>query len=294
MIFLGSINYQISILVTFLSIVLVPLLSNSFIDFFWGFGVLTLGILHGANDLEIISKNFKGKSNHLFIKSILIYIAVVLVGVVFFFTLPALALLFFVLFSSYHFGEQHWEDRLTMSPFHFFLYIVYGAFIFFLMFSLQYESVVEVIRKISGYSLEYDFFFYSTIIIGLLLSVLMVVNKHSRPDFFKEALLLVLLGGIFYVGSLLFAFAFYFVVWHSIPSLLDQLKFLYGEMNFDSFLKYLKSSLIYWMASLVSLFLVYHYIDFEADYFMPLFFSFLAAITFPHTIVIGMMKHKNG
>ncbi len=71
-------------------------------------------------------------------------------------------------------------------------------------------------------------------------------------------------------------------------------KFLYGEMNFDSFLKYLKSSLIYWMASLVSLFLVYHYIDFEADYFMPLFFSFLAAITFPHTIVIGMMKHKNG
>ena len=147
MIFLGSINYQISILVTFLSIVLVPLLSNSFIDFFWGFGVLTLGILHGANDLEIISKNFKGKSNHLFIKSILIYIAVVLVGVVFFFTLPALALLFFVLFSSYHFGEQHWEDRLTMSPFHFFLYIVYGALIFFLMFSLQYESVVEVTKK---------------------------------------------------------------------------------------------------------------------------------------------------
>jgi hypothetical protein len=27
---------------------------------------------------------------------------------------------------------------------------------------------------------------------------------------------------------------------------------------------------------------------------MPLFFSFLAAITFPHTIVMGMMKHKNG
>ena len=47
-------------------------------------------------------------------------------------------------------------------------------------------------------------------------------------------------------------------------------------------------------ASLVSLFMVYQYVDFEADYFMPLFFSFLAAITFPHTVVIGLMKHKNG
>jgi hypothetical protein len=40
--------------------------------------------------------------------------------------------------------------------------------------------------------------------------------------------------------------------------------------------------------------MVYQYVDFEADYFMPLFFSFLAAITFPHTVVIGLMKHKNG
>ena len=50
--------------------------------------------------------------------------------------------------------------------------------------------------------------------------------------------------------------------------------------------------MIYWLASLISLYLVYSYVDFEADYFMPMFFSFLAAITFPHTIVMGLMKHK--
>lgn len=287
-------NFQINILITFLSVILVPLLSYSFVNLLSGFGVLTLGVFHGANDIEIIAKNFKGKLNNLYFKSILIYLWVVLLGAVFFFTIPALALLFFVLFSSFHFGEQHWEARLSFSFSHFVIYIVYGAFIFFLMFTLQYESVVEVIRKISGLSLDYNFFLYSTIIIGLLLFVFMIANKQSRSDFFKEVLLLILLGGIFYVNSLFFAFAFYFVVWHSIPSLLDQLKFLHGEMNFNSFLKYMKSSLIYWLTSLVSLFLVYKYIDFDADYFMPLFFSFLAAITFPHTIVIGMMKHKNG
>ena len=61
------------------------------------------------------------------------------------------ALIIFVLFSSYHFGEEHWEDRLSISVANFTFYTLYGAFIFFLMFTLQYESVVEVIRKISGH-----------------------------------------------------------------------------------------------------------------------------------------------
>ena len=73
----------------------------------------------------------------------------------------------------------------------------------------------------------------------------------------------------------------------------EQLIYLHGDFNLKSFFKYFKSSFIYWIAALVSLFLVYRYVDFKADYFMPLFFSFLAAITFPHTIVIGMMKYKN-
>jgi Brp/Blh family beta-carotene 15,15'-monooxygenase len=294
LIFQATKYYQISILVTFLFILVVPLLSDVFTDFLWGFAVLTLGILHGANDLEIISKSFKGKLNHLYFKSILVYILVVLLGAVFFFTLPGLALIIFVMFSSYHFGEEHWEDRLPISVANFVFYILYGAFLFFLMFSLQYEPVVEVIQKISGRLLPFEFFLYTAIGLGITLLTTMLFHSSLRPHLIKECLILVLLSGIFYVGSLLFAFAFYFVVWHSFPSLLNQLKFLYGDMNFKSFLRYFKHSIIYWLASLISLYLVYRYMDFEADYFMPLFFSFLAAITFPHTIVMGMMKHKNG
>jgi Brp/Blh family beta-carotene 15,15'-monooxygenase len=223
-----------------------------------------------------------------------VYILIVLLGAVFFFTLPGLALIIFVLFSSYHFGEEHWEDHLSISASHFAFYSLYGSFIFFLMFTLQYESVVKVIEKISGHQLDFEFFLYTAVILGGVLFTSMLFNSSTRPHLIKECLLLLLLAGIFYVGSLLFAFAFYFVVWHSFPSLMNQLKFLYGTMNFKSFLRYFKHSVIYWLASLISLYLVYRYVDFEADYFMPLFFSFLAAITFPHTVVMGMMKHKNG
>ena len=294
MIFQATKYYQISILITVMFILLVPSLSDVFVDFTGGFAVLTLGILHGANDLEIISKSFKGKLNNLYFKSIVVYILVVLLGAVFFFTLPGPALIIFVLFSSYHFGEEHWEDRLPFSAANFLFYTLYGAFLFFLLFSLQYESVVEVIQKISGELLPFDFFLNTSIGLGVALLTSMLLNPSTRAYLLKECLLLLLLSGIFYVGSLLFAFAFYFVVWHSFPSLLNQLKFLYGEMNFKSFQRYFKHSVIYWLASLTSLYLVYLYIDFEADYFMPLFFSFLAAITFPHTVVMGMMKHKNG
>ena len=168
MIFQATKNYQIAISITFVFIILTPLLSSSFVDFISGFGVLTLGILHGANDIKIITKSYKGKLNNLFFKSIMIYVLVVLLSAVFFFTLPGLALVIFVLFSSYHFGEEHWEDSLSISLANVIFYTLYGAFIFFLMFTLQYESVVEVIQMISGQSLPFYFFLNTSIILGVV------------------------------------------------------------------------------------------------------------------------------
>ena len=293
MILIPTKNYQIGILTTFVFMLLAFLLSGSFMDIFWGFGVITVGILHGANDLEILSKKFKGGVNKLYLRFLMLYLLVVILGAIFFFTLPSLALLIFVIFSSYHFGEQHWENKLAMYRYNFLFYTIYGALIFFLIFTLQYDEVVVVIDRISGYTLTYELFLYPCIGLGITLIIWILFVKQLRIFFINECLLLLLLGGLFSVGSLLFAFAFYFVVWHSLPSLKEQLIYLHGDFNLKSFFKYFKSSFIYWIAALVSLFLVFRYVDFKADYFMPLFFSFLAAITFPHTIVIGMMKYKN-
>ena len=278
---------------TFSFILLSYLLSDSLKDFMAGFAVLTVGILHGANDLEILSKKFKGSLNHLYTRFLILYLMVVLLGAAFFFIIPSFTLILFVIFSSYHFGEQHWGERLSMNYANFTFYTLYGALVFFMIFTLQYDDVVSIINKISGYSLNYEFFLSTSIGLGIILIVWALLIEQLRIHFLKECIILLLLGFVFYDNSLLFAFAFYFVVWHSLPSLKEQLIYLYGNFNLNSFLKYLKSSIIYWIASLISLLLVYRYIDFEADYFMPLFFSFLAAITFPHTLVIGIMKYKD-
>ena len=284
--------YHIGIITTLISILFAIVIPFVYSDLIGSLLIITLGILHGANDLEIISKNRLLNSKNFFIKSLIMYFGVVLLGGLFFFFLPSIALFTFILFSSYHFGEQHWEDRLKLSTSHSFFFTLYGAFIFFLIFITQYKDVALVIEKISGVLLPYEFFLWSLIFTGMLLLFIMMIIPSLRESLIKELFLLGLLYLLFHFSSLLFSFAFYFVVWHSIPSLKEQINYLYGDLKKTSIKKYLKASLLYWIASLVFLGLILNYIDFNADYFLPMFFSFLAAITFPHTIVIGMMNRN--
>jgi hypothetical protein len=57
--------------------------------------------------------------------------------------------------------------------------------------------------------------------------------------------------------------------------------------------KYIKASFLYWILALGSLGGVYFFADIPREQFLPLFFSFLAAITFPHAIVMERMFSFN-
>jgi Brp/Blh family beta-carotene 15,15'-monooxygenase len=107
----------------------------------------------------------------------------------------------------------------------------------------------------------------------------------------EELLYLVVFAILFKMGSLIWGFALYFIFWHSNPSLHDQIKFLYGKYSFNNFMLYFKSAFIYWIISLVGIFVLYGIFKNETI-FDALFFSFLAAITFPHTFVILKMFKK--
>ena len=101
-------------------------------------GILSFGILHGANDLKIIGKNnWKFKSNYRLFPFVL-YMGVVVLGIAVFYFIPGIALLSFVLVSCYHFGEQHWEGRLKhrkgVQLFLFFLWCFY-------FFNAVYSSI---------------------------------------------------------------------------------------------------------------------------------------------------------
>ena len=135
--------------------------------------------------------------------------------------------------------------------------------------------------------------FYSLIASTIILSFVMQFKKLITFNFFEEIILIILLFVIFNIASLIAGFAIYFIIWHSIPSLRDQIIELHSEFNTDNLVLYLKNSALYWLVSIVSLFVLYYVVN-DEKLFISLFFSFLAAITFPHVLVMfNLFKNKS-
>ena len=125
------------------------------------------------------------------------------------------------------------------------------------------------------------------------LTILVFLNfKYLLDQLFIQSFLMILLSIIFFNTNLIFAFGIYFVFWHSIPSIIEQSEYIYGSSNVKSFLNYIKSAIIYWIISLLGLLIIYYLLKDYQNLLISIFFSFLAAITFPHTIVIFKIKRK--
>jgi len=82
------------------------------------------------------------------------------------------------------------------------------------------------------------------------------------------------------------------VLWHSIPSLYDQINFIYGDVTKKTITKYIKNAFLYWLVSIIGL-VVFYWLLKDTAVFEALLFSFIAAITFPHVLVINNMFKQN-
>lgn len=287
---------KISIVVSFLALWITSKLESGDQTMVGFFFIFSFGILHGANDLVLI-KNLKDKKNRSYLTFLSMYVSVILISALLFTTIPLTALMIFIVISAYHFGEQHFQDleeyrwRFGKPLF----YFIYGSFILLLLFYFHSVEVQKVILNITGYDLHVLTNPVPLIVSGIALSLLMVYNYFNLPNFKKriatEILYLFIFALIFKLGSLIWGFAIYFILWHSIPSLHDQIKFLYGKYTFNNFKLYFKSAFVYWIVSLIGIGILYYFLK-DKTVFDAIFFSFIAAITFPHAFVILKMFEK--
>jgi Brp/Blh family beta-carotene 15,15'-monooxygenase len=284
---------NLSILLSFLGLWLTSFLKNETQIIVGFILILSFGIVHGANDLLLIKK-INGENSMTYLKILLHYITIVLVAVLLFSFIPWLAMLLFIIVSSYHFGEQHWEkmiiyDTIVMTKL---FHTIYGLFILLLLFQFHEKEVNAILYGITGIKFTFISFSLLLKIIGFMLLAIFFYNFKTSKVFQKniavELLYLLVFAIIFKVGSLIWAFAIYFIFWHSIPSLFDQIKFLYGEFSNANGKAYLKSAFIYWFISIVGIIVLYFLLK-DYKIFDSIFFSFLAAITFPHVLVIERM-----
>ena len=280
---------DIRVYVTFFCVIISFTTTSLAIDYLAIFGVLTLGILHGANDLKLLQNmRFMRTKSQRF----LVYVSTVFLFSLILYHFPLIALLLFVLFSCYHFGEQQWAHRFqsrTTSPQ--FFYFVYGAFLFSMLFWSHLEQTQFIIKELSGLSISASYFQSMTYIFtGLCLLYLLFQFSAAKTLVVDVVLQSVLLLVLFWTTNLIISFGTYFIIWHSWPSLQDQTQTLYNKPN--AYFSYIKDAFPYWMISILGLSLFFIYNEQIGLNPLALFFAFLAAITFPHVLVIFGLNQK--
>ncbi|MBT8280045.1 MAG: Brp/Blh family beta-carotene 15,15'-dioxygenase [Muriicola sp.] len=257
------------------------------------FLIFTFGILHGSNDLKLIQQTSSASNKNFFLRALASYVSVIGLTVLFFSIVPAFALVFFVLASSYHFGEQHWSETTKASPLTYIFYSCYGLVIFFLLFYTNAEEVTPIIYQVTGFQLQSEYYLYVLVasFVGFLgIYLWWYGQKKIQVNIIKELFFLLVFVIVFKTASLLWAFSIYFVVWHSIPSLRDQTNYLYGKVNKNTLLKYVKTSFVYWLVSMIGLGVLYYLFHDKQGLFLSIMIYFLAAITFPHVIVMNRLN----
>ncbi|WP_395076495.1 Brp/Blh family beta-carotene 15,15'-dioxygenase, partial [Flavobacterium sp.] len=243
--------------------------------------IFSFGILHGANDLLLIRSINQEKQTNYFYKILIYYILIVIVGALLFYFIPTIALISFIIVSGYHFGEQQWQNLDQLNQwFKFTFQFCYGTFILFLLFYFHQTEVQTVVTEITTIPLNIAIITngFKILSITLFIFFLYLYIKHIRirNQLLLEIFYLIVFGIIFFSSSLIWAFTIYFIIWHSIPSIINQVAFLYGSCSKDYLIKYFKSASLYWISSIAGLFIFYIIFN-DLKLFNSLFFSFLAA-----------------
>jgi len=257
------------------------------------FLVITIGVLHGANDLLILSKRDLSKKKK-FYKNLLIYLILITLCIILFFLHAFCAIIIFIIISAFHFGEEHFSEKIKRkSILNYFYYFVYGLIVFGMLFynsELQLKAIMIDLVGVSFSSFEVKVTLLISASLFLLLSIYFLFKNYiSSNILIKEIFYLMFLFLVFKTTSLIFGFAIYFILWHSVPSILNQVLFLSGEVTKFTIINFVKKALFYWILSALGIFLLYYFTP-DLKLFSSSLFAVLFAVTAPHMWVMSRMK----
>ena len=259
-----------------------------------GMLILTVGLVHGACDITLtLTKLDTSLLKHRLI-IILLYVAVAILSFTVIYNLPIIGFIVFLCISSYHFGEQHFHKKIINSNLGFFHFLIYGMVVFLLMIIANKESVNDILLTLIGneiIKLPIQPILY--VISGIMLFLWALDFKNLQFSVFKELFNLLIIYVLFYNTNLIVSFASYFVIWHSIPSIYDQIEYLYNNVTKETILKYLKNSGAYWVISITGLIFMVLKGEIVGENYYRILYSFIVSVTIPHILLMNKILSKS-
>ena len=265
--------------------------------------IIGVGIPHGAADFEIFKQlNTQNWSNLRFFG---LYLSLCGLYAGLWWWQAGLALLAFLLLSAYHFGQSNWQALLEGQNWmiKMFTYLIWGCLIVLapLLFHFSETQVIieqiieQQLPKLSVAAQMNTLYILTTLNISWI-TVLLLLKKISTSKVSMEYLNLTVLLLIFYMLPLLLAFTLYFVLWHSLSSMQDQVYFFRQVNGRFGWRNYVCTALPFTLLAIVGMggWYAIHVFTGVQNMNIGLLFSFIAIITLPHTLVMeGLYQQFN-
>ncbi len=256
------------------------------------FGIILffVGIPHGGIDHLIHNPRIKNSELAYFIIK---YLFLILIYFIAWWFLPQLALLAFIVMSSYHFGQSHFFHRDIPKKLTSLSVSLRGFFFLFVILVGSWETTQSILFSIIKLELESSYRIGILLLI-LLLSIGIQVGQGIKMTA-EDILEYFVLAPILYLSPLFISFIVYFGFWHALPSMLEEYRILKTFPAYSSVKKFAKQLLPFSLISLVGigfiLFFALSYLN-QNEVFL-LFFALVSLISFPHILYMDTFLKKN-
>ena len=266
--------------------------------------ILFFGVPHGAIDHKIHLK-FSKKSNVR--KFILIYVSVGLAFLLWWLLMPLKALLFFIILSAYHFGQELIED-IAETPKNSILNLIWGFIILVSPIVLKFNELLPTLNFIGSQPIlpiPKDLQIITVLAIHLV-GYVYLVYLLFKGVIHKVAFVRLIVFSIYLLGSYLLlpfivAFSLYFVLFHSINAMRHQFFWMKDRSIDYTFIIFLKDLSPFTLLTIVGLSgLIYYLNPDDWSVFFTYFFVFISLLTLPHAMLFDELyvskdisHHKN-
>lgn len=264
--------------------------------------IVLLGIPHGATDHLIFvhsSRPFLGaRGLEQFYGYYLLLI--VLYGLMWW-LLPILAFGIFLSISVYHFGQSNWTAILFPTKRDAVLtYLCWGAFVLFIPIIWHFDTAAPIISNITNNTVPtLSKIWKTTFCIAIFFLNCWLIGYWWRSgvlhfqELLRELLHLTLLMLLFLTTPLLLGFTIYFVVWHSLSSVVDQIAFFKRHFKWYNWQRYARQTLplsLVAIGSLGLLFGVKTWLGLSPN--IDVLFIFISVVTLPHMLLIEQLYEE--
>lgn len=215
--------------------------------------------------------------------------------------LPGLALGLFLLLSMYHFGQSNWnyvsfENRAAEYG----AYLLWGGFVLLTPIIWHYEAAGAIIQQLTGAPPPViakpwrEVFCIALLAANLWLAIyLLARQKVSFKQFADEMANYLVLSLVFVNTPLLLGFAIYFVGWHSMSSVMDQVRFFRERLGSYTLKDYMAGTLPLSLAAIAGLAgIVGVQAGMGMGFRIGVVFVFISVVTLPHMILIDQLYQE--